>query len=148
MLKLANRELLDLAVSKYATMVVGVLDFESHQLRYSIAGHLPAPILLAGDGTPCYLEGEGSPVGLLPEPHYQEQSLALPESFMLMVMSDGVLEVLKDMDLIEKETELLRRMAGPLAVPRELVNRAGWGDIDQRQLEDDIAGLFISRGFA
>ncbi len=148
MLRLANRELLDLAVSKYATMVVGVLDFESHELRYSVAGHLPAPVLLADHEMPRYLEGEGSPVGLLPEPHYEEHSLALPERFMLMVMSDGVLEILKDMDLIEKESELLRRMAGPLAVPRELVNRAGWADIDPNQLEDDIAGLFISRGFA
>lgn len=146
MLRLANRELLELAVSKYATMVVGVLDFANHQLRYSIAGHLPAPVMIDGDGA-RYLEGEGSPVGLMPEPEYSEHTIDLADQFMLLLMSDGVLETLTGMDLIAKEQALLKRLDGPPAPPSELATRIGWDELAAGELEDDIAGLFISRGF-
>ena len=38
MLQLANRELLELGVGKFATMVVGVLDHAANTLRYAVAG--------------------------------------------------------------------------------------------------------------
>ena len=48
MLKRANDELLDLEVGKFATMVVGTLDMADNTLRYSVAGHLPQPVLVSG----------------------------------------------------------------------------------------------------
>src|SRR6056300_289933 len=86
MLSLANRELLELEIDKYATMIVGVLNFREHSLRYSVAGHLPQPALLIEDHAE-YLEGEGSPVGLMAEVAFQEQTIALPERFLLTLMS-------------------------------------------------------------
>lgn len=145
MLNLANSELLELAVKKYATMVVGVLNMSDNSLCYSVAGHLPLPILFDDSG--CrYLEGGGSPVGLLPKPQYQKHELALSEQFMFLAMSDGVLETLQATDLIEQETELLSLLQGPAAKPGELVDRVGLADADRRELVDDIAGLFVSRG--
>ncbi len=145
MLKLANRELLELDFNKYATMVVGVLSLKSHTIRYSVAGHLPQPILLTDDGI-CYLEGEGSPVGLMPDPEYIEHSVDLPERFMFSVMSDGILELLEDEDLIEKEQDLLGRLNGPVDKPSSLAKRLSLDHVDRNHLPDDIAALFISRG--
>ena len=147
MLSLANRELLELELNKYATMVVGVLDFQQDSLRYSIAGHLPQPILLDDSGI-RYLAGEGSPVGLMPEASYTEYGIDLPEKFMFSVLSDGILELIDDVNLIEKEQELLRRLDGPVAKPRDLVLRLGLDHIDRDDIPDDVAALFISKGLA
>lgn len=146
MLRLANRELRELALSKYATMVVGVLDASRHTLRYSIAGHLPAPVMIAENGA-HYLEGEGSPVGLMPEPIYTEYSIELTEKFILLLMSDGILETLPGDDLIGREQRLLDILDGPPVPPSELATRMGLDALLAGELDDDIAGLFLSRGF-
>lgn len=145
MLKLANRELLELQIDKYATMVVGVIDFQANTLRYSVAGHLPQPILLT-DESISYLEGEGPPVGLIPTAEYQEYSRELPETFIMEVFSDGILELLTNVPLAEKEQELLRRLEGPIAKPRELGERLGVYEAARENLPDDVAALMISRG--
>lgn len=145
MLQFANRELLELAVNKYATMVVCVLNLSTHTLRYSVAGHLPQPILITDEGTQ-YLEGKGSPVGLLPEPVYEVHEVALPERFMLSVMSDGILEILPKVDLVEKEAFLLDRLKGPVCKPTEIARRLGLEGELLSDVPDDIAGLFLSRG--
>lgn len=145
-LELANTELLELEINKYATMVVGVLNFETHQLTYSVAGHLPHPVLLDAEGV-RYLEGEGPPVGLIEQAAYTEHACALPEHFVLALLSDGILELLGPGSLIEKEALLLRRLAGPLDSPRVLADRLGLAEVDANHLPDDVAALFITRGF-
>ena len=145
MLNLANRELLELELNKYATMIVGVLDFHSNKLRYSVAGHLPMPIMLTDDDI-RYLDGGGSPVGLVVDAQYTEVSIDLPARFLLTLMSDGILELLEKSDLLEKESELIDRLRGPLVRPVTFINRLGLDDVDQDALPDDVATLFISRG--
>ena len=146
MLALANSELLELELNKYATMVVGNLNFKTGELTYSVAGHLPHPVLLDENGV-CYLEGEGPPVGLIEHADYTEHTIDLPENFVLALLSDGILELLGNGSLIEKEALLLERVAGPLDSPRVLADRLGLGDVDPNHLPDDVAALFITRGF-
>lgn len=146
MLELANNELLELVINKYATMIVGVLNFKSHQLTYSIAGHLPHPVLL-DEGSVRYLEGEGPPVGLMRDACYTQHQVALPEHFVLALLSDGILELLGSGNLIEKEASLLRLLEGPLESPRGLATRLGLEAVDPNHLPDDVAALFITRGF-
>ncbi len=71
MLQHVNKELLDLGVDKFATMVVGLLDMQKNSLRYSVAGHLPLPVLVSEAGA-RYLEGEGSTVGIMEDAVYEE----------------------------------------------------------------------------
>ena len=147
MLALANSELLELELNKYATMVVGNLNFKTGELTYSVAGHLPQPILLTHDGI-RYLEGEGPPVGLVPEAIYSATTIQTPDEFIMAVLSDGILELLDDKDLLEKESALLQRLAGPIAKPRELWQRLGLDHVDRDHLPDDVAVLFISKGLS
>jgi serine phosphatase RsbU (regulator of sigma subunit) len=142
MLKSANQELLDLAVGKFATMVVGLLDMESNTLRYSVAGHLPQPVLVSDQGA-HYLRGEGPAVGLMKDAHYEEHLIDLPDSFMLALFSDGILEILPPKNLIEKEKYFLDVFEQAAESPQELVTRLGLDKVETAP--DDIAALFISK---
>lgn len=105
-----NRELLAAGIDKHVTMFMAVLDRKNNMLLYSVAGHLPMPIL-ATDESVRYLEGNGMPVGILHEAQYQNYSVQLPERFTLVLCSDGVLEVVPAKGLIEKEAMLLELVA-------------------------------------
>lgn len=142
MLKRANRELLDLGVDKFATMVVGLLDMQKNTLRYSVAGHLPLPVLATG-GEARYLEGEGATVGLLEEAAYNEREVELPESFTLAVFSDGILEILPQRNLIEKEEYFLEVCGRAGGSPAVLEAELGLDDV--KAAPDDIAALYLRR---
>jgi sigma-B regulation protein RsbU (phosphoserine phosphatase) len=142
MLQRVNRELLDLAVDKFATMVVGLLDMQNSTLRYSVAGHLPLPVLVSSSGA-RYLEGEGSTVGIMEDAVYEEHVIALPEKFMLGVFSDGILEILPPKNLIEKEQYFLSVFAETAQSPEQLVTHLGLDHVETAP--DDIAALFIRR---
>jgi len=142
MLKRANRELLNLEVGKFATMVVGLLDTIDNTLRYSVAGHLPQPVLVSDEGA-RYLRGEGSAVGIMEDVQYEEHLIELPDSFMLALFSDGILEILPPNNLIEKEKYFLDVFERTADTPDELVTRLGLDRVETAP--DDIAALFISR---
>lgn len=142
MLKSANLELLDLAVGKFATMVVGLLDTEENTLRYSVAGHLPQPVLVSREGA-RYLRGEGSAVGIMEEAQFEEHMIDLPDSFMLALFSDGILEILPPKNLIEKEKYFLDVFEQSADSPQDLVTRLGLDRVETAP--DDIAALFISK---
>lgn len=142
MLKRANRELLDLGVDKFATMVVGVLDMQKNTLRYSVAGHLPLPVLTTG-GEARYLDGEGATVGLLEEAAYHELEVELPDSFTLAVFSDGILEILPQRNLIEKEAYFLEVCGRAGGSPAVLEAELGLDDV--KAAPDDIAALYVRK---
>lgn len=142
MLKQANKELLGLGVGKFATMVVGLLDMHDNTLRYSVAGHLPQPVLVSDNGA-RYLRGEGTAVGIMEDAVYEEHLIDLPSSFMLALFSDGILEILPPKNLIEKEKYFLQVFEQTSDSPEELVTKLGLDQVDTAP--DDIAALFISK---
>ena len=142
MLKNANDELLDLGVGKFATMVVASLDMKRNALRYSVAGHLPQPVLVCSEGA-RYLRGEGSAVGITEDTQYEEHLIDLPEQFMLALFSDGILEILPPKNLIEKEKYFLNVFDQTADSPGELATRLGLENVETAP--DDIAALFLSK---
>jgi len=142
MLGHANKELLDLGVGKFATMVIGLLDMQDNTLRYAVAGHLPQPVLVSSEGA-RYLRGEGSAVGIMEDALYEEHMIDLPDSFMLALFSDGILEILPPKNLIEKEKYFLDVFEQTSDSPEELVTRLGLDRVETAP--DDIAALFISK---
>jgi phosphoserine phosphatase RsbU/P len=142
MLQLANKELLDLGVGKFATMIVGALDMAGNRLRYSVAGHLPLPVLVSDAGAD-YLPGEGTAVGMMPDAAFEDRELALPESFTLALFSDGILEILPPDNLIDKEAFFLDVFRQGGESPAALVTRLGLDAV--ATAPDDIAALFLSK---
>jgi len=79
---------------KYATLVWGELDTQHHQLNYVIAGHLP-PLHFKPTGKSIEvteLSPSSIPVGLLPKFDFQEGSIQLGPSELLLFCSDGITE--------------------------------------------------------
>lgn len=142
MLEQANKELLDLGVDKHATMVVGLLNLLSNTLRYSVAGHLPLPVLVSETGA-RYLPGEGPPVGIMEDAPYEEHEIQLPESFTLALFSDGILEILPPKNLTEKEAYFLDVFEQAADSPEDLISQLGLDTVETAP--DDIAALFVSK---
>lgn len=142
MLQHVNQELLDLSVDKFATMVVGLLDMQKNTLRYSVAGHLPLPVLVSDTGA-RYLEGEGSTVGIMEQATYEEHLIELPDKFMLALFSDGILEILPPKSLLDKEEYFLSVFGQTKDSPEKLVTHLGLNRIETAP--DDIAALFVSK---
>ena len=80
-------------IPQYFTMLYGILDQRSGDFRYVSAGH-PAPILLSGSRHPVCLQGQGFPIGLLPDSDYQEERVRLQPGDRLYLFTDGVTDVM------------------------------------------------------
>ena len=143
----ANRELLELGVEKFSTAILGVIDMRDNTMRYSIAGHLPLPVLMTGGGS-RYLEGGGVAVGIMEDAEFEERQVELPEAFTLALFTDGILEMLPSGDLLEKEQRFLEILspqgASSAPEPEQIVQQLGLHQ--KREMPDDIAALFIGRG--
>ena len=143
MLLLANRDLLDLGIGKFSTLVMGLIDLQQGTLRYSIAGHLPLPVLVTGDGA-RYLQGEGTAVGIMEDAEFEEHQVDLPDQFMLALFTDGILEILPPDNLVDKERYFLELFSQSFDSPELVVGKLGLDGVDSAP--DDIAALFVGRG--
>ena len=143
MLQQINRELHETRLSHHLTLFVGVIDTLTNQMHYVVAGHLPMPILLTDSGAE-YLGGRGKPVGIFKEIGWEIYERQLPKKFALVCFSDGVLEILPESDLQEKEARLLKCVAGSSGSLDSVCNTLEIKEI--RDNPDDIAVLSITRG--
>ncbi|VXC42868.1 Fused response regulator/phosphatase [Pseudomonas sp. 8Z] len=140
-----NRGLINCKLGKHVTMLGGVIDQESGTLTYSIGGHLPLPVIFE-KGQARYLEGRGLPVGLFEEAEYGDEIMALPDSFSLTLLSDGILDLLPGDRLKDKELalpQLVSQAGGTLDGLRQVLGLANLGE-----MPDDIALLVLSRNLA
>jgi sigma-B regulation protein RsbU (phosphoserine phosphatase) len=76
---------------QYFTLMYGVLDVKSRELRYVSAGH-PGPVLQQGSSPARDLSRSGFPIGWVPEVAFDEQTLTLGPRDRLFLYSDGINE--------------------------------------------------------
>jgi sigma-B regulation protein RsbU (phosphoserine phosphatase) len=135
-----NNELIASDLGKHVTIFAGVLDQSERTLTYAIGGHLPLPILRTPDGAE-YLDGKGVAVGLFPEPRFERIVRELPPKFKITVFSDGILEVLHNETLKDKEKLLLDVVSKAQGGIESILTSMGLDDIDE--LPDDIAVMTV-----
>ncbi len=143
MLRQINRELHETRLSHHLTLFVGVIDTHTNQMHYVVAGHLPMPILVTPEGA-SYLNGRGKPVGIFKDVEWEVYECTLPEKFGLVCFSDGVLEIMPDQELQQKEASLLKLISSSSGGLDSVCNTLVIKEI--RDNPDDIAVLSISRG--
>lgn len=142
LLSAINQELIAMGMGKHLAMFCGVIDLSENKLVYCIGAHFPPPILVNG-GVAQALAGRGLPVGIFSDATFEDIVLPLEPTFSLVAMSDGVLEVLPEGTMEDKEAHLLAVAgaghpdADALAVALEID-----GDVE---VPDDIALLVINR---
>lgn len=127
----------------HLTALVGVIDTKNHEMRYSVAGHLPLPIIQSPDGA-RYLQGKGKPVGLLDNTEWEVYTSPFGEKDSLIVLSDGAFEIMGDGSIIDKEARLLELMAGYDGTIESITGVLGLQE--GRDLPDDISVLTVTRG--
>ena len=139
-LKRLNNELIASDLGKHVTIFAGVLDQSERTLTYAIGGHLPLPILRTPKGVE-YLNAKGVAVGLFPEAEFERVVRELPPKFKITVFSDGILEVLHNETLKDKENLLLDVVSKAQGAIESILTSMGLDDIDE--LPDDIAVMTV-----
>jgi sigma-B regulation protein RsbU (phosphoserine phosphatase) len=99
---------------QYFTMIYGILDVRTRQLRYLSAGH-PGPMLVPAAGEPKRLQVPGFPIGMVPDADYRDSTLDLQPGDRLFLFSDGITEAVNSAGEpfgAERLRELLRKSRG------------------------------------
>ncbi len=137
-----NRSLLKTGLGKHVTVFGGIVNTRDQTLTYSFGGHFPLPVIARGNSV-RFLEGKGLPVGLFEDAVYEDAIIDLPRQFSLTILSDGILEVLPQKSLQEKEDYLLSVIQeGPTTI-EALTEKLGLNAIEETP--DDIAMLILAR---
>jgi serine phosphatase RsbU (regulator of sigma subunit) len=92
-LRSVNRHLLDMNDSRtFVTMLYGVLNQATREFEYVRAGH-ELPLVVAPRGEVIVPElGLGQPLGILPRPDLDAQTVMIPRDGTLLLYTDGVTE--------------------------------------------------------
>lgn len=110
-LRSVNRHLLDMNDSRtFVTMLYGVLHQRTREFMYVRAGH-ELPLIVDPSGEIIVPElGLGQPLGILPRPELDVQTLIIPAGGALLLYTDGITEAV-DSQGIFFETERLYEVA-------------------------------------
>ncbi|MHC0017903.1 RsbU family protein phosphatase GigA [Acinetobacter pittii] len=92
LIKKLNGMLVQENIEKHITIVVGILNLETHMLRWSSAGHYPPPIIFEPNQAPKILTTSSFPLGLTDELEVEEHVCTLNHQARFIVCSDGALE--------------------------------------------------------
>jgi sigma-B regulation protein RsbU (phosphoserine phosphatase) len=150
-LRRMNSDICRMSLDKHLTIFCGMIDSTHNTMTYSVAGHHPMPIIKQS-GKTVFLEGRGLPVGLMIESDFEEISITLDDDFSLTLCSDGVLELLPQKSILDKETALLNWVSDQTVSLEQLesfVMEHHAFDDDafpgQNDLPDDITIMTIAR---
>ena len=143
-LETINEFIQDNEIEKHLTIFCGCLDRFNNHLKYAVGAQSPMPILIV-DGEARFLEGRGKPVGLFPSCVWKINELKLPEKFILIAFTDGILEILPRKTLEGKEAYLLDRLRNCDPDIESVIPTLGL-DIPG-ELPDDIGIYMMARGY-
>lgn len=138
-----NQQLLNTELDKHLTIVAGSLDTETRKLRYVVGAHQPSPILIV-DGDAQYLPGKGKPAGIFKDATWAVEEIQLPENFALVLLSDGVFELLPGKEIADKEARLLRYLSNRSVNVKAL--KKGLFIEGIKDLQDDVSVLLLTGG--
>ena len=137
-----NEELLSSGLGKHVAMFAGVINLDSGHLAYSGAAHMPAAYIVHSDGLEA-LPGHGLPVGVVPSAKWELRHSQLPVGGRLVVMTDGILEVMPDESVVASEQRverIVKASAGEISALK--IQLEPWAELDPL---DDLSILTIHR---
>ena len=131
-------------LSKYITLIYGILDLQNNKLDYTIAGYYPNPIFVDDKKHAKYLFGKGYPLGLLPQATFERFSIKINPDNALMFFSDGIMRffMLED-DHAEKDQKLLKLVSDPKMDISDILHKLKLNF--ETLVNDDIVILNIQR---
>lgn len=144
MMQVLSNEIYAAKLSKYLTIIYGVMNLVTNEFTYGVGGHYPNPILVKADSSAHYLPGSGFPVGIIPRVDYQAQKTILNRGEYLVMFSDGIMEIMspeKNLDL--KDQALLDIVVKSKGDIPTMLAACGFDPETKVQQPDDITVLVI-----
>ena len=92
LIKKLNGMLVQENIEKHITMIAGILNLETHTLKWSSAGHYPPPIIFEQNQAPRVLNTSSFPLGLTEDLEVEEMECTLSKHARFIICSDGALE--------------------------------------------------------
>jgi len=138
-----NRQMLATGLEKQIAMFAGAIDTKTNLLRYSVAAQVPMPVFVVGDDA-RFLPGKGKIIGLFDDVSWQVEEIALPETFQLIMVSDGLLETLPAKGLQAQQRYLLETLAGASPNHEAMCRALSLDKVSEAA--DDVSILTICRG--
>jgi sigma-B regulation protein RsbU (phosphoserine phosphatase) len=139
-----NSEVYSLALDKHLTMFCGLINHVDNTLTYAVGGHHPMPIYKSAHKT-VVLQGRGMPVGLFAEAIFTQQKVDLDDDFSLSLFSDGVLDLLSESTIKEKEQNLYNWVDNNSVDLEGLKTHIFQASNHQDHHPDDITIMSVSR---
>ena len=136
----------DTRTGQYFTLLYGLLDTASGLFRYVLAGH-PGPVLVSETGSPQQFTAGGPPLGLLPNPSWEEQTISLSAGDRLYIVTDGLIEAesqdgeMLGTDRLVRSLTATRRLPLSDTVQAVLDGTSEW--VGGRDLADDATMLAL-----
>ena len=137
-----NRDICRQNLDKHLTLFYGVIDLEQNNMRYSNGGQFPYPLLYDGQDV-RKLECRGRPIGLFEDAEFKVRQCDLPRECVLVLVSDGILELMPEDAMLERYGALLSATQGTDLDLDEMT--VGLDILADQHLPDDIAFLIINR---
>ena len=137
-----NHDLCRQNLDKHLTMFYGVIDLEQNSMHYSNGGQFPYPLQYDGREVRS-LECRGRPLGLFDDAEFRVWQCDLPQKYVLVLVSDGILELMPEETMLQRYRALLTDMEDAKLDLDEMT--AGLDVLADKHLPDDIAFLVISR---
>lgn len=144
-----NRLLWDdlLATGLFITLFCVRYDPPSRRLSYVNAGHHPA-MLRRADGRVEQLDGDGFPLGLVPDPAFEEPSVVLEEGDAVLLFTDGIVEERAPSGEMFGTARLVEVVAGAGTTLRDTVLTAAESYRGGAAQQDDVTLLELRVGGA
>ena len=139
-----NKQILALGLDKHLTLFSACIDMERNILRYSVAAHMPMPVFVT-NGDVRILPGKGKPVGIFSDCSWEVQEIVLPDKFAMVIVSDGVLEILPGDTLKAKEQFISDTIAKSDTSIESICEGLGINQV--QDAPDDITVLTLRRGY-
>lgn len=136
----------NIASGQFVTLFYGILDARSRILQYTNAGHL-RPILIGSDGSVKHLENGGALLGVFPDWKYENSTVELGASDILMLFTDGISEAMAPNGEEFGEERMIQAATNPGAQSIEDRQAQLLGSVKQFcnfQMRDDATLILIS----
>jgi serine phosphatase RsbU (regulator of sigma subunit) len=132
-------------LDQYLTMLYGVIDRDDNSLVCSSGGQFPYPVLYDGREAQM-LACRSRPIGLFDDSVFEDRHFQLPEAFHLILVSDGILELMPQSSAQTRQEALCALVRSTEVTDGTIEGiAAGLGLDPQASLPDDVALLMITR---
>ncbi len=135
-----NEKIISEKLDKFATMFIGIIDLQKKELTYVNAGQFPYPILNTED---YYLElkSGSSPVGMFKTTNYTSKQINLENKYSILIVSDGLFEIMKNVNLNEKQKVLYNLFKDSGRIIERLLDKFEINTLES--IPDDITFMLI-----